>query len=47
VGFLVMNAIGLHDLPTMMEVILMLAVMAVAANAVLLQLDHRLHRRAR
>ncbi|HYH22381.1 MAG TPA: ABC transporter permease subunit [Azospirillum sp.] len=45
-GFLIMNAIGLHDVPTMMAVTLLLAVVAVAINAVLLMLDHRLHRRA-
>jgi len=44
-GYMIMNAIGLHDVPTMMAVILMLAVFAVAANAVLLWLDQRLHRR--
>ncbi|HEY0832411.1 MAG TPA: ABC transporter permease subunit [Azospirillum sp.] len=45
-GFLIMNAIGLHDVPTMMAVTLLLAVAAVAINAALLTLDHRLHRRA-
>lgn len=45
-GYMIMNAIGLHDVPTMMAVILMLALFAVAANAVLLWLDHRLHHRA-
>lgn len=44
-GYMIMNAIGLHDVPTMMAVILMLAVFAVLANAVLLWLDQRLHRR--
>lgn len=44
-GYMIMNAIGLHDVPTMMAVILLLALFAVAANAVLLWLDQRLHRR--
>jgi NitT/TauT family transport system permease protein len=44
-GYLTMNAIGLHDLPTMMAVILVLAVVAVLANGFLLWLDHRLHHR--
>ena len=44
-GYMIMNAIGLHDVPTIMAVILMLALFAVAANAVLLWLDQRLHRR--
>ncbi len=45
-GYMIMNAIGLHDVPTMMAIILMLALFAVAANAVLLWLDQRLHHRA-
>lgn len=44
-GYLVMNAIGLHDVPTMMAVILILAVVAISGNGVLLWLDHRLHHR--
>src|SRR5690606_1897194 len=44
-GYMIMNAIGLHDVPTMMAIILMLALFAVAANAVLLWLDQRLHHR--
>jgi NitT/TauT family transport system permease protein len=44
-GYLIMNAIGLHDVPTMMAVILILAVVAISGNGVLLWLDHRLHRR--
>jgi NitT/TauT family transport system permease protein len=44
-GYLIMNAIGLHDVPTMMAVILILAVVAVSGNGALLWLDHRLHRR--
>ena len=45
-GYTIMNAIGLHDVPTIMAVILLLAIFAVLANAVLLWLDHRLHHRA-
>ncbi len=45
-GFLIMNAIGLHDVPTIMATILLLAIVAVSASAVLLWLDHRLHHRA-
>lgn len=44
-GFLIMNAIGLHDVPTIMATILLLAVVAVSASAILLWLDHRLHHR--
>lgn len=45
-GFLIMNAIGQFDVDTMVAVILMLAVVAVSANALLLALDRRLHTRA-
>jgi NitT/TauT family transport system permease protein len=45
-GFLIMNAIGVHDVPTMMAVTLLLAIVAVTINSGLLMLDHRLHRRA-
>jgi NitT/TauT family transport system permease protein len=45
-GFLIMNAIGLHDVATIMATILLLAIVAVAASAALLWLDHRLHHRA-
>lgn len=44
-GFLLMNAIGLHDVPTMLAIILMVGTFAVAANAALLALEHRLHHR--
>jgi NitT/TauT family transport system permease protein len=44
-GYLIMNAIGLHDVPTMMAVVLLLAFVAVVANAFLLWLDRRLHHR--
>ncbi|MGY6646505.1 MAG: ABC transporter permease [Salinarimonas sp.] len=44
-GFLVMRAIGLHDVSTMMAVTLILAVAAVAISSILLYIDNRLHRR--
>ena len=43
-GFLLMNAIGLNDGRTIMAITLMIAVVAVLANAALLTLDRRLHR---
>lgn len=45
IGFLVMRAIGLHDVETMMAVTLILAVVAVVIASSLLYLDNRLHRR--
>jgi NitT/TauT family transport system permease protein len=45
-GFLIMNASGLQNVATIMAVILLLAVVAASANAFLLWLDHRVHRRA-
>lgn len=45
-GFVIMNAIGQFDVDTMVAVILILAVVAVSANALLLALDRRLHARA-
>jgi NitT/TauT family transport system permease protein len=44
-GYLIMNAIGLHDVPTIMATVVLLAVVAVSASAFLLWLDHRLHHR--
>ncbi len=44
-GYLVMNAIGTLDVPTMMAVVLLLALVAVMVSAVLLHLDRRLHHR--
>jgi len=44
-GYLIMNAIGLHDVPTIMATILLLAIVAVSASALLLWLDRRLHHR--
>ena len=44
-GYLLMNAIGLYDTPTMMAVIVFLGVFAVGANVMLLALDRHLHHR--
>ena len=44
-GFMVINAIGLNDTETMMAVTVVLILVAGFANAGLLALDHRLHRR--
>jgi NitT/TauT family transport system permease protein len=43
-GFLLMNAISSNDVKTIMAVTLMIATVAVLANAALLALDRRLHR---
>lgn len=45
-GYMVMNAIGRLDVPTLMAVVLMLAVVAVAISSALLWLDRRLHHRS-
>lgn len=45
VGYVIMSAIGLHDVPTIMAVIVLLGIVAVSASAILLWLDHRLHHR--
>ncbi|MCP1336979.1 ABC transporter permease [Futiania mangrovi] len=45
-GYLIMNAIGTLDVPTMMAVILILATVAIAISGGLLYLDRRLHHRA-
>ena len=44
-GYLLMNAMGLFDVPTMMVVICFLATIAVTANHFLLKLDRRFHRK--
>jgi len=44
-GFTIINAIGLHDVETMMAVTLLLFVFAAVSNAFLLALDRRLHKR--
>jgi NitT/TauT family transport system permease protein len=45
IGFLLMNAIDLRNVPTIMSLILILVVFAVLANSALLVMDRRLHRR--
>lgn len=45
-GYLVMNAIGTLDVPTMMAVVLFLAIVAITISAALLHIDRRLHFRA-
>lgn len=44
-GYLLMTAIGLHDVELIMSVTLILGVMAIAASVVLLSVDRRLRRR--
>jgi NitT/TauT family transport system permease protein len=46
VGFVLMRAIGLHDVKTIMAITLMLVVFAAAVNTLLLAIDRRLHHRA-
>jgi len=45
VGFLLMNAIDLRNIPTIMALILLLVIFAVVCNSALLAADRRLHRR--
>ncbi|HWC03118.1 MAG TPA: ABC transporter permease subunit [Methylomirabilota bacterium] len=45
-GFMLMNAIGLHNMDVIMSLTFMLVAFAGSANAALLVVDHRLHRRA-
>jgi NitT/TauT family transport system permease protein len=44
IGFLLMNAIDLRNVPTIMALILILVIFAVLANSALLIADRRLHR---
>jgi NitT/TauT family transport system permease protein len=46
VGFVLMRAIGLHDVKTIMAITLMLVVFAAGVNTLLLAMDRRLHHRA-
>lgn len=46
IGFMLMNAIGLHNMDVIMSLTFMLVAFAGTVNAVLLFIDHRLHRRA-
>ena len=42
-GYLLMNAIGLHNVDLIMSVTLLLVVFAAGVNAMLLAIDRRLH----
>lgn len=44
-GFLIINAIGLNDVPTIMALALLLALFAVTVSSLLLALDRKLHAR--
>jgi NitT/TauT family transport system permease protein len=44
-GFMIINGINTHNVPTMMAVILLIVAFAVAAGTLLLAADRRLHRR--
>ena len=44
-GYLLMNAIGLHNVELIMSVTLVIVVFAAAVSVILLHIDHRLHRR--
>ena len=44
-GYLLMTGIGLHNLPQVMAVTLLIVVFAAAVNVLLLAVDRRLHRR--
>ena len=45
IGFMLMNAIGLHNMDVIMSLTFMLVAFAGVVNALLLVVDHRLHRR--
>ena len=44
-GYMLMNAIGLHNVDIIMSVTFMITVFAATVSAVLLAVDRRLHRR--
>jgi NitT/TauT family transport system permease protein len=44
-GYMLMNAIGLHNVDVIMAITFLLVVFAAAVSAVLLKIDHALHRR--
>lgn len=44
-GYLLMNAIGLHNVDIIMAVTFLLIVFAAVVSSILLHIDHRLHRR--
>jgi NitT/TauT family transport system permease protein len=43
-GYLLMNAIGLHNVELIMSVTLVIVVFAAAVSVILLHIDHKLHR---
>lgn len=45
-GFMIINGMNTHDVPTMTAVILLLIVFAIIVSSILLAFDRRLHRRA-
>jgi NitT/TauT family transport system permease protein len=45
-GYVLMNAIGLHNVELIMSVTLVIVVFAAAISVILLHIDHKLHRRA-
>jgi NitT/TauT family transport system permease protein len=45
VGFVIINAIGLNDVPTIMAAAFLLAAFAATVSAILLKIDRALHRR--
>ncbi|MCL4802572.1 MAG: ABC transporter permease subunit [Burkholderiales bacterium] len=45
IGFVIINAIGLNDVPTIMAAAFLLAVFAATVSAILLKIDRALHRR--
>jgi NitT/TauT family transport system permease protein len=44
-GYLLMNAIGLHNVDIIMAITLMLIIFAAGMSSILLMIDRRLHRR--
>ncbi|MFO1304067.1 MAG: ABC transporter permease subunit [Burkholderiales bacterium] len=44
-GYMLMNAIGLHNVELIMSVTFVIVVFAAAVSVILLHIDHRLHRR--
>ncbi len=44
-GFMIINGMNIHDVPTMTAVILLLILFAISVSSLLLALDRRLHRR--
>lgn len=45
-GYMLMNAIGLHDVDIIMAVTFLLILFAALISSILLRIDHRLHRRS-